>query len=119
MNQPRVGLTVLLLGLALVTSRSATPAGATTPQESQAMPFTVEGKIHRLEGKKITLSTEENMLFHVIYDDNTEIRRKDGSAGSGKDLRVGLVIHVEGDLSESGEIAAHRIAIQGQAAKQP
>ncbi len=81
------------------------------------MAFTVEGKINRLEPKKITLSTEENMLFHVLYDDKTEIRRKDGSAGTAKDLRVGIVIHVEGDLSESGEILAHRIAIQEEPSK--
>ena len=83
------------------------------------MAFTVEGKINRLEPKKITLSTEENMLFHVLYDDKTDIRRKDGSAGTTKDLRVGIVIRVEGDLSESGEILAHRIAIQEEPAKQP
>ncbi len=119
MIRPCVSLLGVLIGLALVGSQPASSAGREVLQESQAMPFTVEGKIHRLEGKKITLSTEENMLFHVLYDDKTEIRRKDGSAGSAKDLRVGTTIHVEGDLSESGEIAAHRIAIQGEPAKQP
>ncbi len=117
MSRSRLCLLVILLGLGLAAPR-AVPGGraATLPQE-QPMSFTVEGKISRLEPKKITLSTEENMLFHVLYDDKTEIRRKDGSAGTATDLRVGSVIHVEGDLSESGEILAHRIAIQEEPAK--
>ncbi len=117
MSRTRLCLLVIFLGPGLAATR-AVPGGraATLPQE-QPMSFTVEGKINRLELKKITLSTEENMVFHVLYDDKTEIRRKDGSAGTPKDLRVGIVIHVEGDLSESGEILAHRITIQSEPAR--
>ncbi len=119
MSWPRLLFLVLVVGLALTAARAIPGAAPEAFSQDQAMPFTVEGKISRLEPKKITLSTEENMLFHVLYDEKTEIRRKDGSAGTAKDLRLGIVIHVEGDLSESGEILAHRIAIQEDPAKKP
>jgi hypothetical protein len=76
------------------------------------MNFTVEGKITRLAPKKITLSTGENMVFHVVYTDQTEIKNKDGTAASAKDLRLGLQVKVDGDLAESGVITARRIEIQ-------
>jgi hypothetical protein len=76
------------------------------------MNFTVEGKITRLAPNKITLSTEENMVFHVVYSDQTEIKNKDGPSATAKDLRVGLRVRVDGDLTESGEIIARRIEIQ-------
>ena len=78
----------------------------------QQMNFTLEGKINRLEQNKFTVSTEENMVFHVRYDDKTEIKRQEGASASAKDLRVGLKVKVEGDLTESGEIVAHRIVIE-------
>ena len=117
MSRSHLCLLVVFLGLGLAAFSAVSGGTAATLAQEQPMSFTVEGKINRLEPKKITLSTEENMLFHVLYDDKTEIRRKDGSAGTAKDLRVGIVIHVEGDLSESGEILAHRIAIQEEPAK--
>jgi hypothetical protein len=52
------------------------------------------------------------MIFHVRYDEKTEFKRDDGSPGSSKDLRVGLRIRVEGDLTESGEIVAEKIELQ-------
>jgi hypothetical protein len=78
----------------------------------QEMNFTVEGKITRLSQSKFTLNSEENMVFHVRYDDKTEIKRQDGNSASAKDLRVGLKVKVDGDLTESGEIVAHRIVIE-------
>ena len=77
----------------------------------QAMNFTVEGKINTLAQNKLTLNTEENMLFHVSYNDKTEFKSDDGSAASSKDLRVGLRIRVDGDLTESGEIVAGKIEL--------
>jgi hypothetical protein len=105
------------IAASLVTLRAHGPLESF--QESEPMPFSVEGKIHRLGPGKITLSTGENMLFHVVFDDKTEVRRQDGSAGSPKDLRVGLSIHVDGDLTESGQIVAHRIKIQASEEKKP
>jgi hypothetical protein len=77
----------------------------------QAMNFTVEGKVNTLDQNKLTLNTEENMIFHVRYDDKTEFKSDDGSPAGSKDLRVGLRIRVEGDLTESGEIVAQRIQL--------
>ena len=98
-------------------------SGTTLAFPSHAMPtasaqddsnFTLEGKITEKSAGKITVSTGENMIFHVLYNDKTEIKKKDGSAGTGEDLRTGLKISVAGDLAESGEITAKKIAIEGE-----
>jgi len=73
--------------------------------------FTLEGKVTEKSAGKLTVSTEENIVFHVRYDEKTDIRLKDGGQGSEKDLKTGLKVRVEGDLSESGEILAHRIEV--------
>ena len=86
-------------------------------QSSQAMNFTVEGKIDTLGENKFTLSTEENMIFHVRYDNRTEFKGEDGSPATSKDLRAGREVRVEGDLAESGEIAALRIELLKSPAK--
>jgi hypothetical protein len=93
-------------------SSSAMARVAEILRAGQAMNFTVEGKINTLDHNKLTLNTEENIIFHVRYDDKTEFKRDDGSPASSKDLRVGLRIRVEGDLTESGEIVALRIELQ-------
>ena len=93
---------------------SSTPGvrGAKSLQADQAMNFTLDGKINSLDHDKLTVHTEENILFHVSYSDKTEFRSDDGSPASSKDLRVGLKIHVEGDLTESGEIVAQKIVLE-------
>jgi hypothetical protein len=83
----------------------------------QAMNFTVEGKINTLDHNKLTVHTEENILFHVSYDDKTEFKSDDDSPASSKDLRVGLMIKVDGDLTESGEIVAQKILLEKSASK--
>ncbi len=85
---------------------------STTSQD--ASPFSLQGKITKVEAGKFTVNTEENILFHVRYDDKTEITRADGSAGSEKDLRPGVWVEVKGNLEESGEIAAATIKVQGK-----
>ena len=85
---------------------------AKTLQDSQAMNFTLEGKINSIDHNKLTVHTEENIIFHVSYNDKTEFKSDDGSPASGKDLRVGLKIHVDGDLTESGEIVAQKIVLE-------
>jgi hypothetical protein len=94
-----------------VWSSSSEAQVAKTWRGGQAMNFTVEGKINTLGQNKLTLNTEENIIFHVRYDDKTEFKNDDGSAASSKDLRVGLRIRVEGDLTESGEIVAQKIEL--------
>lgn len=78
---------------------------------AQESNFTLEGKVTQKSEGKLTVSTEENIVFHVRYDEKTDIRLKDGAQGSDKDLKTGLKIRVEGDLSESGEILAHKIQL--------
>ena len=75
------------------------------------MNFTMEGKINTLGQNKLTLQAEDNIIFHVSFDDKTEFKSDDGGPASSKDLSVGLTIRVEGDLTESGEIVAQRIVI--------
>jgi hypothetical protein len=82
--------------------------------QDQEMNFTLQGKITSITDSKFTVNSEENMLFHVRFDDKTEIKKADGSPGAGKDLRVGLKVDVAGDLAESGEITAKKIAIQSE-----
>ena len=101
---------VLLVGFAWNSCSEA--RAAKTLQDSQAMNFTLDGKINSLDHNKLTVHTEENIIFHVSYSDKTEFKSDDGSPASSKDLRVGLKIHVDGDLTESGEIVAQKIILE-------
>ena len=75
------------------------------------MDFTLEGTVHTLDHNKLTVHTEDNIIFHVNYDDKTEFKDEDGKPAHDTDLKAGLRIRVEGDLAESGEIAAQRITL--------
>ena len=109
---------MLLFGTSpLSASQNSTRRVAASAQGAST--FTLEGKITEAESGKLTVNTEENILFHVRYDDKTEIKRADGSEGSAKDLKVGARVHVVGDLEESGEISASKIVLQGKEAKKP
>lgn len=110
----RVAVLASFLLFALQISRTAftsPPLAAPTPKADE-MNFTLEGKITEKSAGKLTVSSGENMIFHVLYNDKTEIRKKDGSPGTGEDLHTGLTISVAGDLAESGEITAKKIAIE-------
>jgi hypothetical protein len=102
---------VILLSSCAWDSCSQARAAKSLPAE-QAMNFTLEGKINTLDHNKLTVHTEENIIFHVTYDDKTEFKSDDGSPASSKDLRVGLMIKVDGDLTESGEILAQKIEVE-------
>jgi hypothetical protein len=84
---------------------------AQTSRLAQESGFTLEGKVTQKSEGKLTVSTEQNMVFHVRYDEKTDIRLKDGAQGADKDLKVGLKVKVEGDLTESGEILARKIEL--------
>jgi Domain of unknown function (DUF5666) len=91
------------------TDAVASPNGDLHPaQESN---FTLEGKVTQKSEGKLTVSTEENIVFHVRYDEKTDIRLKDGAQGSGEDLKTGLKVRVQGDFSKSGELLAHKIQV--------
>ncbi len=82
----------------------------------QGTNFTLEGKITRVSPGQLTVSGEGNIVFRVRFDDKTEIKRQDGSKGSAKDLRVGVKVRIEGDLTEAGEVVAQKIELQEDAA---
>jgi hypothetical protein len=86
--------------------------------QDESTNFNLEGKISKLESGKLTISTEDNIIFHVTYGDKTEIKHEDGSAGSANDFHLGLRVRVEGDLTEAG-IVAKRIVIQKEADSKP
>ena len=86
-----------------------TLVAASSPQDTN---FTLEGKVTERVDGKLTVSTEENIIFHVAYGERTEIKRKDGSAGTENDLQKGVKIRVEGELAESGEINAKKIELE-------
>ncbi|MFZ0286858.1 MAG: DUF5666 domain-containing protein [Terriglobales bacterium] len=87
----------------------ARPNGDLPPaQESN---FTLEGKVTQKSDGKLTVSTEENIVFHVRYDEKTDIRLKDGALGSDKDLKTGLKVTVQGAFSEGGEVLARKIQV--------
>jgi hypothetical protein len=94
------------------TTLSSPPSAVPTPSAQDY--FTLEGKITEKTAGKLTVSTGENMIFHVLYNDKTEIKKKDGSPGTAQDLHTGLRISVAGDLAESGEITAKKIEIEGE-----
>ena len=104
----------LLCTLQFSRTTFAAPPSAVPTASAQEMNFTLEGKITEKTAGKLTVSSGENMIFHVLYNDKTEIRKKDGSLGTAQDLRTGLRISVAGDLAESGEITAKKIAIEGE-----
>ncbi len=87
--------------------------------QDQPMNFTLEGKITKVETGKFTVSSEGNIIFHVRYDDKTEVKHQDGGVGSSKDFRAGVHVKVEGDLTESGEIVARKIEIQQETESKP
>ena len=78
---------------------------------AQESNFNLEGKVAQKSEGKLTVSTEGNIVFHVRYDEKTDIRLKDGTQGSDKDLKTGLKVSVQGEFSKSGEILAHKIQV--------
>jgi len=107
------GLLLFTLQLSRTTFASP-PLAVPTLSAQEENNFTLEGKITEKAAGKLTISTGENMIFHVLYNDKTEIKKKDGSPGTAQDLHTGLTISVAGDLAESGEITAKKIAIEGE-----
>ncbi|MFZ0959991.1 MAG: hypothetical protein WAO35_03735 [Terriglobia bacterium] len=106
----------LLCALLVFQTTFASPPSAVPTPSAQDM-FTLEGEITEKSASKLTISSGENMIFHVLYNDKTEIRKKDGSLGAADDLHIGLTISVAGDLAESGEITAKKITIQPQSSE--
>jgi hypothetical protein len=79
----------------------------------------MEGKITDKSTGKLTINSGDNIIFHVVYNDSTEIKKKDGTPGTAQDLRIGVKISVAGSLAESGEITAKRIEIEADGTDKP
>ena len=105
---------ILLFSLQLSQTTFTSPLSAVPTPKADDSNFTLEGKITEKSAGKLTVSTGQNMIFHVLYNDKTDIKKKDGSPGTAQDLHTGLRISVAGDLAESGEITAKKIAIEGE-----
>ena len=99
----------LLLAMMLLCAVGMTRPAAAQDASSN---FDLEGKITQQSKGKLTVDTGQGILFHVTYDDKTNIVRADSSAGSEQDLKVGVKIHAIGELQDSGEIKAQRIEIE-------
>ena len=88
------------------------PSVAARPPQNPS--FDLEGTITRQSPGKLTISSGENIIFHVTYNDKTTILEADGSRGSERDLKVGVQVHIVGELEESGEVQAQKIEIVGK-----
>jgi Domain of unknown function (DUF5666) len=104
--------TILLIATLSVFPLASALALAGNPPQGQGTNFNLEGKITDESPGKLTVNMEGNIIMHVSYDTKTEIRRKDGSAGSSKDLIVGAVVKVEGTLNSAGVVEAHQIDLE-------
>ncbi|HTV56037.1 MAG TPA: DUF5666 domain-containing protein [Terriglobia bacterium] len=100
-----------MTALSLLACASSPVLGARPPQ-GQGTNFNLEGKITDRSPGSLTVNMQGNIIMHVSYDTKTDIRRKDGSAGSAKDLIVGAMIKVEGNLNSSGVVEAHQIDLE-------
>jgi hypothetical protein len=108
---------VLLFGMWPLAAREAhadavaRPDGDSHSVQDSESNFTLDGKVTQKSAGKLTISTEQNIVFHVRYDEKTDIRLKDGTQGSDKDLKTGLNVSVQGEFNQSGEVVAHKIQV--------
>ena len=97
-------------------ARPTQPPAFLPPPAQETMNFSVEGKLTKHTGTQLTINTEGNIIFRIVYNETTRIVRKNDSEGTPKDLVPGVLIRVNGDLTESGEIIAQKITIQSESA---
>jgi hypothetical protein len=106
--------TVLMAALLLCLLPVWRTALNAAPQDSD---FTMEGKITDKSPGKLTINSGDNIIFHILYSDSTEVKKADGTPGTAADLHIGTRISVAGNLAESGEITAKKIEIEGDGAE--
>lgn len=107
-----IAVALCLLGACSLVLIVALTAPGAVPQNPQGTSFNLEGKITEHTAGKLTVSEQDNIVFHVAYDEKTQIHRKDGSAGTPQDLKVGEMIKVEGELNPAGLVEARRIDLE-------
>lgn len=103
---------LLVVGLGIILWLAASAAAPALAAQQGSTGFNLEGKITDVSTGKLTVSTQDNIIFHVTYGKQTKIYRKDGSTGTPSDLTVGARIRVSGELSPAGAIRARRINIE-------
>jgi Domain of unknown function (DUF5666) len=103
---------VLLLAFLSMLTCMGSPVLYAQAQPGQGTNFNLEGKITDKAPGKLTVNMESNIIMHVSYDAQTQIHRKDGSVGSSRDLKIGAMVKVDGDLNSSGVIQAKRIDLE-------
>jgi hypothetical protein len=101
----------MLIGACLALSSGISLAAAPA-QAQQNSNFNLEGTITDRSPGKLTVNTQGEIIFHVSYNTNTKIYRKNGSAGSPSDLKVNAVIKVQGELDTAGVVEASRIDLE-------
>lgn len=92
---------------------SAVPSSFATQGDN----FDLQGTIHAQSKDKLTIDSGGGIYFHVVYDDKTVIVGADGKSATEDALKVGVVVHVVGDLDETGQVKAQRIEIKAPAGK--
>ena len=100
------------VGIAVAALCCAFLAAAGTRARAQDTNFDLEGTISHQETGKLTIDTGGNIIFHATYAADTPIVHADGKPASEKDLKVGVKVHIAGDLQESGEVKAQKIEIE-------
>jgi Domain of unknown function (DUF5666) len=105
-------LAAFLLCLVPLSRAALSAVSSPPPPPAQDSDFTMEGKISDKSSGKLTINSGDNIIFHVLYSDSTEIKKKDGTPGTAQDLRIGVKVSVAGSLAESGEITAKKIEIE-------
>jgi len=106
-----------LMSLVLAALCWCAVAAVAAPPTPQGTNFDLEGTISRHEAGKLTIDTGGNIIFHATYTADTPILHADGKPATEKDLKVGVKVHILGDLQESGEVKAQRIEIEDGASK--
>ena len=104
-NSRRLALAAALFCVALLVAIAEPAAG----QESN---FDLEGTISHQEPGKLTIDTGDNIIFHATYAADTPISHADGKPASKDDLKIGVKVHIAGDLQESGEVKSQKIEIE-------
>ena len=114
MKRQRHFLVLALLGMAAgaVVAGCWTKLGARSAPQGASSNFTLEGTISDQSPGKFTVDSGGQMIFHVTYDTNTAIHKKDGTPGAAKDLVVGAKVKVVGNLDNSGVLEAHEIDLE-------
>ena len=63
-------------------ARPTQPPAFLPPPAQETMNFSVEGKLTKHTGTQLTINTEGNIIFRIVYNETTRIVRKNDSEGT-------------------------------------